>query len=113
MISIAMVFSGTFDQILTYMGFSLGIFPILAVCGIFKLRKKGKSAHKFPGYPIVQSFYVIMISCMLILAFFERPIESSIAILTVLIGIPVYFRFRKNLKSNYKHYNQNSNGEMS
>jgi len=26
-----MVMFGTFDQILTYMGFSLGIFPILAI----------------------------------------------------------------------------------
>jgi len=37
-ISVIFVLSGTFDQILTYMGFSLGIFPILAVVGVFKLR---------------------------------------------------------------------------
>jgi len=32
---------------------------------------------------------------MLTLAFFERPIESSIAVLTVLTGLPVYFVFKK------------------
>ncbi|UCD23254.1 MAG: amino acid permease, partial [Gemmatimonadota bacterium] len=37
LIAAVMVLSGTFDQILTYMGFCLGIFPILAVLGVFKL----------------------------------------------------------------------------
>ncbi|MFC1557709.1 hypothetical protein ACFL5L_06970 [candidate division KSB1 bacterium] len=37
-IAIVVVLSGSFDQILTYMGFSLGIFPILAVIGVIKLR---------------------------------------------------------------------------
>ncbi|MBT4483144.1 MAG: amino acid permease [Candidatus Latescibacteria bacterium] len=96
LISMAMVLSGTFDQILTYMGFSLGIFPVLAVCGIFKLRSMGKSTSRFPGYPVVQIVYILSITAMLVLAFFERPAESSIAIFTVLIGVPAYFVFRKN-----------------
>ena len=97
-ISGVMVLSGTFDQILTYMGFSLGIFPILAVCGVFILRKKGIGTVKFPGYPVVQIIYVLTTGCMLVLALFERPVESSIAVLTVLVGIPAYFRFRKSSK---------------
>ena len=40
-LAIIMVLSGTFDQILTYMGFALGIFPLLAVAGVFKLRAEG------------------------------------------------------------------------
>ena len=43
-IAIAMVFLGTFDQLLTYLGLSLGIFPLLAVLGVFKLRRSGRSA---------------------------------------------------------------------
>ena len=31
---------------------------------------------------------------MLVLAFLERPFESSIAILTALSGIPVYYYFQ-------------------
>ncbi|MFC1608512.1 APC family permease, partial [Candidatus Latescibacterota bacterium] len=101
-ISVIMVFSGTFDQILTYMGFSLGIFPILAVCGVFILRKRGLGTVQFPGFPIVQALYVIASGCMLILVFFERPVESSIAVMTVLIGIPAYFRFKKSSLSHEK-----------
>ena len=94
-ISIVMLISGTFDQILTYMGFSLGIFPILAVIGVFKLRYSGKSKYMLPGYPVVPIIYVCFGISMLFLAFLERPIESSIAILTVLIGIPAYCVFKR------------------
>ncbi len=94
-ISIVIVLSGTFDQILTYMGFSLGIFPILAVIGVFKLRYSKKSVHKLSGYPVVQIIYIIFGISMLLLAFLERTIESSIAIITVLTGIPIYFIFKK------------------
>ncbi len=94
-ISIVIVLSGTFVQILTYMGFSLGIFPILAIIGVFKLRYSKKSIYKLPGYPMVQITYIIFGISMLLLAFLERTVESSIAILTVLIGIPLYFIFKK------------------
>jgi len=97
-ISIVMVLSGTFDQLLTYMGFSLGIFPILAVIGVFKLRYLKKSTFKLPGYPVVPFIYILSGVSILFLAFFERPIESSIAILTVIIGIPAYFIFKKRYK---------------
>lgn len=95
LMAIIMVLSGTFDQILTYMGFSLGIFPILAVIGIFRLRMSGRSVLKLPGYPWVQLFYIVISLSILILAFFERPVESSVAIFTVLIGTPLFFVFKR------------------
>jgi APA family basic amino acid/polyamine antiporter len=94
-IAIMMVLSGTFDQLLTYMGFSLGIFPILAVIGVFKLRYSGKSRYKLPGFPIVPFVYVLTGISMLFLTFLERPIESSIAIITVLAGILAYYIFKR------------------
>jgi APA family basic amino acid/polyamine antiporter len=94
-ISIVIVLSGTFDQILTYMGFSLGMFPILAVIGVFKLRYSKRSKYMLPGYPFVPIIFVLSGIIMLFLSFFERPIESSIAILTVLVGVPAFFIFKK------------------
>lgn len=95
LISVVIVLSGTFDQILTYMGFSLGIFPILAVIGVFKLRYLKKSSFKMPGFPFVPIIYILSGVAILCLGFLERPVESSIAILTALVGIPFYFMFRK------------------
>jgi APA family basic amino acid/polyamine antiporter len=98
LISIIMVVSGTFDQILTYMGFSLGIFPILAVFGVFRLRRS-QSPLKLFGFPIVQIIYISVGVIILLLSLFERPVESSIAIVTVLLGIPFFYFFKKqNLK---------------
>lgn len=95
LIAIIMVLSGAFDQILTYMGFSLGIFPLLAVAGVFRLRMAGHSTLKLPGYPWVQILYLFTGFVILVLAFFERPLESSIAVLTVLVGIPLFYLFRR------------------
>jgi len=90
-----MVLTGSFDQILTYMGFSLGIFPLLAVASLFRLRRTGQSIVRLPGYPFLPSIYLLMGAMMLLLSFLERPLESSLAIGTVLAGIPVFLSFRK------------------
>jgi len=97
-IAIVLVLSGTFEQILTYMGFSLGLFPILAVIGIFKLRKNKLSIYKSPLYPLIPLFFILVSISMLVLAYMERPVESSIAILTVVAGIPAYLLFQKKAK---------------
>jgi len=93
-IAAVMVLFGTFDQLLTYMGFSLGVFPILAVAGVFKLRRSGRSVIKLPGYPVVPTIYILAGVTILVLSFLQRPVESSIAIATVLIGIPIYLAFK-------------------
>jgi APA family basic amino acid/polyamine antiporter len=93
-----MVLIGTFDQILTYMGFSLGIFPLLAVAGVFKMRLQNTFPYKSPGFPLVQLVFILAGVSILLLSFFERPLESSIAMGTAATGIPIYYIFKKNRK---------------
>jgi len=94
-IAIVLVMSGTFEQILTYMGFALGFFPILTILGVFRLRKRNPSAIRLKGYPFVQVFFIIAGLLILVLGYFERPVESSVAFVTVLVGIPAYYIFRR------------------
>ena len=95
LIASVMVLSGTFDQILTYMGFCLGIFPILAVLGVFRLRDDtGRSAKSTP-YRVAALLFASVSLAILVLAYFERPVESSIALVTVAAGIPFYLGFAK------------------
>jgi APA family basic amino acid/polyamine antiporter len=94
-----MVLSGTFDQILTYMGFSLGLFPIFTVFGMFKLRRLGRRGYRAPGHPLIELFYLLPCILVLILAFMERPVSSSIALLTVTAGVPVYYLFFRSQKA--------------
>jgi basic amino acid/polyamine antiporter, APA family len=94
-IAVVMVLSGTFEQVLTYMGFALGIFPLLTVAGVFKQRRNSPSAIRLPGFPFTQIIYILAGLMILLLSFFERPIESSVASFTVIIGIPAYYLFKK------------------
>jgi APA family basic amino acid/polyamine antiporter len=103
LIAVILVLSGTFEQVLTYMGFALGIFPVLTVMGIWKLRKNNPEALKIKGFPVPQIIYVAAGILILVLSFLERPLESSIALLTVFIGIPVYFIFKKTVRSQDTH----------
>jgi basic amino acid/polyamine antiporter, APA family len=96
LIAVIFVLSGTFEQVLTYMGFALGIFPVLAVMGIWKLRKTNPEALRIKGFPVIQIIYITAGILILVLSFLERPLESSIALVTVLAGIPFYFIFKKN-----------------
>jgi basic amino acid/polyamine antiporter, APA family len=95
LIACILALSGSFEQVLTYMGFALGIFPILTVAGVFLLRKSDPNALRLPGFPLVQVVYIAVGIMILLLSFLERPAESSIALGTVLIGIPMYFIFKR------------------
>jgi APA family basic amino acid/polyamine antiporter len=98
-IAVILTLSGTFEQVLTYMGFSLGIFPILTVLGVFKLRKEHPSSTLMIGFPYAQILFAAVGTLILVLSFLERPVESSIALLTVIIGIPAYYLFIRSNKS--------------
>lgn len=95
MLAVLFVMSGTFDQIITLLGFSLGIFPILAVAGLFRLRFQGRSARKISGYPLFPMIFIILSISILVLAYMERPVESSIAILVILAGIPAFYLLKR------------------
>jgi APA family basic amino acid/polyamine antiporter len=97
-IALIITITGTFDQILTYMGFALSIFPLLTIAGVIKLRVTGQNTFKIPGYPIPQIIYLGTGIVILFLAYLERPFESSMSILTVLTGIPAYYLFKKKVK---------------
>lgn len=95
LIACILALSGSFEQVLTYMGFALGIFPVLTVMGVFRLRASDPSALRLPGFPVTQIVYMAAGIMILILSFLERPAESSIALATVAVGVPAYFIFKR------------------
>jgi APA family basic amino acid/polyamine antiporter len=98
-LAIVFVVSGTFEQIITLLSFSLGIFPILAVLGVFKLRRRGSTAYKAPGYPYLPAVFILLSLAILVLAFLERPVESSIALIIIGVGIPVYYFLKQRARA--------------
>jgi APA family basic amino acid/polyamine antiporter len=101
-IAATMVLIGSFEQLLIYLGFALGIFPWLAVAGIFVARRRGvgdETAVKTPGYPVLPAFFLLSTLALMVVAFVNRPVESTAAILTVAAGIPGYY-LRHRIQSN-------------
>ncbi len=90
-LAIVYVLSGTFEQILTFLGISLSIFPILTVFTVFKMRKGKDTRVKFPGYPFVQIAFILFSTIIFVTAYLNRPFESSLAIGAIMAGIPLYF----------------------
>ncbi len=93
-IAVLLVSIGSFEQLLVYLGFALGIFPWLAVAGLFIARRRrvGETeAVRVPGYPVVPAFFLLVTLSLMVVAFINRPFESSLAIATVLAGVPLYY----------------------
>ena len=94
-ISLALIFTSTFDQIMTLIGFTLSMFTILSVTGVFILRyrmkKNGENYYHTFGYPVVPIFFILVEGCMMIYVFFNRPVQSLIGIGITLIGLLLYF----------------------
>jgi APA family basic amino acid/polyamine antiporter len=89
----AMILTGTFEQLLTYIGFALGIFPWLTVLGVFLLRQRQpdrERPYRVWGYPWIPTFFLVGMACILAVAFVNRPGPSLLALVTVGAGIPAY-----------------------
>ncbi len=94
-ISCVIILTGTLDQIFTYIGFALGIFPLFVIAGLIKLRIEKKSTRRIPGYPISAIVFFVVSITILILSLLERPFESGMAIGTILLGVPFYYALKK------------------
>jgi APA family basic amino acid/polyamine antiporter len=110
-IAIIMVIIGSFEQLVIYIGFALSIFPWLAVAGLFIARKQhigDDSAVKVWGFPLVPLFFLSCSLILMIIAYMNRPLESSAALVTVLLGVPCYYIWVKRVKINLiKHRTKN------
>lgn len=98
LLAVLMVWIGTFEQLLVYLGFALGIFPWLAVAGLFiaRRRKIGEAgAVRVRAFPLVPLFFLVSTLFLMVIAYMNRPLESSAALLTVSAGIPLYFLWKR------------------
>lgn len=84
-----LVLSGRIDQIQQYAGFTLALFSSLAVSCVLVLRwKRPDLPRPFRtfGYPITPLFYLAVTAWTMFWAFTGRPVESSLALITVAAG---------------------------
>lgn len=91
LISIALILTGTFEQILIYCGFLLNFFSALSVAGVFIIRKKQLNSYKSPIFPIPQIIYLLLSAWIMIYLIYQQPIESLYGMANIVIGIGSYY----------------------
>ena len=94
-ITLILLYSGTFEQILLYAGFTLNLMTAAAVTGVFRLRAgkiPGAVSGRFrtPLYPVVPLFFLGMSAWTLGYTLLERPGESLLGLATAAAGAVLY-----------------------
>ncbi|MFC0182306.1 amino acid/polyamine/organocation transporter, APC superfamily [Pseudarcicella hirudinis] len=90
--------SGTYGDLLDYTVFSILVFYILTIAGVFILRKRQPDAprpYKAFGYPLIPAIYLIFAVALCINLLIFKPVPSWAGVGIVALGIPVFYFWRK------------------
>ncbi len=96
LISLTLILTSSFEQVLLFAGFTLNLFTFLTVLGVFILRIKRPDIirpYKTWGYPLTPIFFLVLsLWIMFNLITQERTMMPSIyGVLTALSGLIVYY----------------------
>lgn len=92
-ISLFMVITSSFEQLLIYSGFILQLFTTLSVAGVLVLRwqKRGdERAYKSPVFPWFQLIFIAFSLWIMIYLLVDKPVESMLGLVNVLVGAISY-----------------------
>ena len=90
--------SGQYGNLLDFIIFTVLLFYILTIAGIFKLRKTAPDhprPYKAFGYPLIPFLYIILAATICIILLLFKQEYTWPGLIIVLIGIPVYYMISK------------------
>ncbi len=90
-ISLFLVLTASFEQVLLYSGFVLQLFTFLTVVGLFVLRRQQPLARwRSPLYPFIQIIFLAFSAWALIYLLITKPTESLLGLLNLVAGSIFY-----------------------
>jgi len=95
-------FSGTYNDLLNYIMFAVMIFYVLTISGLFVLRIRRpemERPYKAFGYPLIPAVYIILAALVALNMLIYQTNFSLYGLIIILLGIPVYFIFKKTSKN--------------
>jgi len=95
--------SGKYGDLLDFIIFTVLLFYILTIVGIFKLRQTQPDMprpYKAFGYPFVPMVYIVLAATICLVLLKYKPAYTWPGLIIVLIGIPIYFFLEKRTKKN-------------
>jgi APA family basic amino acid/polyamine antiporter len=90
--------TGSYEQLFTYVVFAVLLFFVGVVAAVFILRRTrpdAKRPYRVWGYPVVPLLFGLIIIWILINTLIERPVESIIGLILIIVGLPVYYYWHK------------------
>ena len=100
--SSVLVLSGSFEQLLTYVVFMSWLWFALAALAIFAYRRREPDARRpfrTPGYPLTPMVFVLAALGIVVNTIVAQPQQSIVGLGLALLGVPVYFVWRRALPS--------------
>jgi APA family basic amino acid/polyamine antiporter len=91
-------YGNLYSNLLDYVVSAALVFYILTIAGVFRLRSLRPDAerpYRAFGYPLVPAAYILAAAVVLAVLFVYRPTTTFPGIVIVVIGVPVYFAFRR------------------
>jgi APA family basic amino acid/polyamine antiporter len=98
-VSIAFVFTGRFEQLLTSVLFASWLFYALGGLAVFALRRDRhlERRYRVPGYPVVPALFVAFAALLLVSTIAAAPREAAIGAGLLLTGVPAYLFFSRGM----------------
>lgn len=90
--------SGTYNQLLEYIIFAVLVFYILTIIGLFVLRRTHAEAerpYRAVGYPVLPAIYIAFAVFIDVVLLRYKPQYTWPGLTIVLLGIPVYYLWRR------------------
>ncbi len=100
--SILLCLSGTYGNLLDYVIFAVLLFFTLTILAIFILRRKRPDIdrpYKAFGYPFIPAIYILTTLTIMVILLIYKPNYTFPGLGIVLLGIPVFYLWRKFNKS--------------
>lgn len=89
-ITLLLIFSGSLQQVTLYTSFLLQLMGTVAVASLLATKRK-QSDFKSPFRPWLQYFYVIVSLGFLVFIGIDKPKESVVGLLTIVVGAGTYW----------------------
>ena len=92
-----LIFSGSFEDLISYVAFVDWIFYAAAAGAVFVFRKSHRDAERrysVPGYPVTPAAFILVSIWFVIYLFIGQPVKSGIGLCILLASYPVYRYWR-------------------
>lgn len=94
-----LTFTGTFNQLITYIIFASWIFYGMSAGAVIILRKKKPDMdrpYKTPFYPLIPIIFILFAILLTFNTIIEAPRDAAIGTGIILAGLPLYYYWKKN-----------------